>query len=63
MQSSMQVNENHILEAEGDFRLGGVMVTCHEGRIVCNNTLESRIEMVFGDFLPQIRGGLFPRRK
>ncbi|KAI9228939.1 MAG: ATPase, V1/A1 complex, subunit E [Piptocephalis tieghemiana] len=34
---------------------GGVNVTAHYGRIICENTLESRLELVKEQLLPEIR--------
>ncbi len=39
---------------------GGVILTSLDRRIVCSNTLQSRLDLCFEELLPQIRGILFP---
>lgn len=39
---------------------GGVAVSASHGRIVCDNTLSSRLSVVYQELLPKIRGMLFP---
>lgn len=39
--------------------LGGVVVISPDGRIVVNNTLDSRLKIVEEEQLPAIRGQLF----
>jgi len=46
----------------GEMRLsccGGVMLLAREGKIVCRNTLDSRLDLCFEALKPQIRGLLF----
>jgi len=38
---------------------GGVILSSHEGRIICQNTLDARLKMAFETRLPQIRNILF----
>ncbi|KAL1804583.1 hypothetical protein DCAR_0830371 [Daucus carota subsp. sativus] len=38
---------------------GGVVVASLDGKIVCENTLDARLDIVFKQKLPQIRRGLF----
>ena len=38
---------------------GGVVLTGLVGRIVCDNTLDQRLELAFEGLLPQVRGTLF----
>jgi len=50
----------------GDLRLsccGGVMLLAREGKIVCRNTLDSRLDLCFEALKPQIRGLLFGVRE
>lgn len=42
------------------FRLGGIVLSCYDGRIVCSNTIDSRINFAFQEMLPEIREGLYP---
>lgn len=39
---------------------GGVLLTAAAGKIVCDNTLKSRLELVYEELLPSIRAILFP---
>lgn len=41
------------------FCTGGIVVTSHGGRIVCSNTLDDRLSLVYHQRLPQIREMLF----
>ncbi len=38
---------------------GGIVVTSPDGRIVCSNTLDHRLEISFSQNLPEVRSGLF----
>lgn len=42
------------------YSIGGVVLTCLSGKIVCANTLENRLGLAFQESLPDIREGLFP---
>lgn len=39
---------------------GGVAVSAANGRIVCDNTLSSRLQVIYQELLPKIRNLLFP---
>jgi V-type H+-transporting ATPase subunit E len=39
---------------------GGVMLTAVNGKIVCDNTMASRLNLVYEELLPSIRAILFP---
>lgn len=39
---------------------GGVMLTALNGKIVCDNTMASRLNLVYEELLPSIRAILFP---
>lgn len=43
--------------------LGGVVLSAREGKIVCRNTLDSRLDLCFEALVPQIRGLLFGMRE
>ena len=58
---SLSVMEDQFLTAENGGRCGGVILYAHNRRIVCSNTLEDRLNMVFEANLPLIRNGLFPK--
>lgn len=42
---------------------GGVIVTALHGRIVCDNTLDARVQLVYEELLPQIREQLWVEEK
>jgi V-type H+-transporting ATPase subunit E len=39
---------------------GGVLLTALNGKIVCDNTMSSRLELVYEELVPSIRAILFP---
>ena len=39
---------------------GGILMTALNGKIVCDNTMSARLELVYDDLLPSIRAILFP---
>ena len=39
--------------------VGGVVVTSTDGRVVCNNTLDARLEIAYQQNLPAVRAVLF----
>ena len=39
---------------------GGVVVTCCNGRIICDNTLDSRVDLAYEKLQPVIRRLLYP---
>lgn len=41
---------------------GGVKLIGDNGKIVCDNTLDTRLKMVFEDIMPEIRQTLFSQR-
>merc|ERR1711916_161956 len=42
-----------------EFCSGGVVLASHNGRIVCDNTLDRRLELAYEGLLPQVRGLMF----
>ena len=58
---TLSVMEDQFLTVENGGRCGGVILYAHNRRIVCSNTLEDRLNMVFESELPKIRNGLFPK--
>lgn len=42
---------------------GGVMLTAINGKIVCDNTMASRLKLVYEELLPSIRAILFPEEQ
>ena len=43
--------------------LGGVVLHCRKGRIVCSNTLDDRLQLVYQESIPEVRRLLFPSFK
>lgn len=39
---------------------GGILMTALNGKIVCDNTMSSRLQLVYEELLPSIRAILFP---
>uniref|UniRef100_A0A7S1CYN7 V-type proton ATPase subunit E n=1 Tax=Cyclophora tenuis TaxID=216820 RepID=A0A7S1CYN7_CYCTE len=54
---TLNSNREHDL---ADSTYGGVMLTAVAGKIVCDNTLASRLTLVYEELLPSIRAILFP---
>lgn len=50
------------LTAEEGGECGGVILYTKNRRIVCANTLKSRLELCFEELLPHIRRLLFPKK-
>jgi len=46
-------------EGAVEWSLGGVQIVARNGKIVCNNTIEARLELAFKHMLPNIRAYLF----
>ncbi len=42
---------------------GGVVLTALSGKIVCDNTMAARLELVYEELLPSIRATLFPEEQ
>ena len=40
--------------------MGGILMHARQGRIVCSNTLDERLQLVYQEAIPQIREQLFP---
>ena len=40
--------------------MGGILMHSRRGRIVCSNTLDERLQLVYGEAIPEIREKLFP---
>ncbi|OAY67261.1 V-type proton ATPase subunit E-like [Ananas comosus] len=48
-------------DAHGPFCSGGVVLASQDGKIVCENTLDARLDVVFRQKLPEIRKLLFAK--
>lgn len=46
-----------------DTTYGGIMLTADSGKIVCDNTMASRLGLVYEELLPSIRAILFPEEQ
>ena len=53
------LEDEHLTTEEGG-ECGGVILYNNTKRIVCINTLQSRLDLCFEELLPQIRALLFP---
>jgi V-type H+-transporting ATPase subunit E len=42
---------------------GGILLTAVGGRIKCDNTMKSRLHLVYEELLPAIRAILFPENQ
>jgi len=47
---------------KGESCCGGVVLHANGRKLICRNTLDSRLELAFHDLSPQVRGGLFGER-
>lgn len=61
-QTKITLVEGDFLTAEQGGDCGGVVLTTMDKRIVCNNTLGSRLDLCFEELLPHIRRILFPSK-
>ena len=58
--SSMYLPESKSAVGKGAvFCSGGVVLASNNGRIVCDNTLDRRLELAYEGLLPQVRGQMF----
>mmetsp|Transcript_21564 Transcript_21564/g.30039 ORF Transcript_21564/g.30039 Transcript_21564/m.30039 type:complete len:222 (+) Transcript_21564:113-778(+) len=58
----VKVNEDRHRDLP-DHTYGGIMLTAVAGKIVCDNTLASRLNLVYEELLPSIRAILFPEEQ
>jgi V-type H+-transporting ATPase subunit E len=61
--TKLTLNESENLTPELGGECGGVLLYTTDKRIVCNNTLKSRLDLCFEELLPHIRSILFPAKK
>ncbi|GKY96625.1 hypothetical protein MPSEU_000622100 [Mayamaea pseudoterrestris] len=64
-ESSVTLKPNVVLNAEsnhhlGDDSYGGVLLTALDNKIKCDNTMSSRLGLVYEELLPSLRAILFP---
>jgi len=53
------VNDNEKKMLPDHSCCGGIVLTALHGRIVCDNTLDQRVKLVYDELLPKIRNQLF----
>jgi hypothetical protein len=61
--TKLRLNETEFLTPEQGGECGGILLYYLDKRIVCNNTLKSRLDLCFEELLPQIRTLLFPEKQ
>lgn len=61
MESKLTVSE-YDLEEKNQHIIGGVFLRSSDGVIVCDNSLDSRVRLLFEQLLPTIRAVLFPKK-
>mmetsp|Transcript_6128 Transcript_6128/g.15158 ORF Transcript_6128/g.15158 Transcript_6128/m.15158 type:complete len:223 (+) Transcript_6128:180-848(+) len=64
-ESSVTLKPNVTMNTQADKDLvesthGGILMTALNGKIVCDNTMSSRLTLVYEELLPSIRAILFP---
>lgn len=62
MESKLSISE-YFLEEKNQNILGGVFLRSSDGVIVCDNSLDSRVRLIFEQLLPTIRASLFPHKE
>lgn len=60
---SLRLLDGEFLTAEEGGECGGIILTNTNRKIVCINTLKSRLDLCFEELLPHIRKLLFPKKK
>ena len=60
MESKLSISGYNLEECNQKI-LGGVFLRSSDGVIVCDNSLDSRVRLIFEQVLPTIRGTLFPK--
>ena len=61
LEPKVTVNEDRSKDL-GESSNGGVKLTACDGRIVCDNTMSSRLSLVYEELMPSIRAILFPEQ-
>lgn len=59
LQPNVTVNKNAAKDLP-ETSYGGVILTAESGKIVCNNTMSARLNLVYEELLPSLRAILFP---
>ena len=61
MDSKLELSEYNLEEHNTNI-IGGVFLRSKDGVIVCDNSIDSRVRLIFEQLLPQIRAMLFPKK-
>ena len=61
--TKLRLLDGEFLTVEEGGECGGVILTNVNRKIVCPNTLKSRLDLCFEELLPHIRKLLFPKKK
>ena len=61
--SALRLIEGEYLTQEEGGDCGGVVLYNPNRKIVCSNTIKSRLDLCFEELLPHIRKILFPKKK
>jgi V-type H+-transporting ATPase subunit E len=61
--TKLKLVDDLYLTAEEGGECGGVVLFTINRKIVCSNTLKSRLDLCFEELLPHIRKLLFPKKK
>ena len=51
---------DYALEDKNKNIIGGIFLRSNDGLIVCDNSLDARVDLIFEQLLPEIRCMLFP---
>ena len=61
MESALQMSE-YSLEERNKNIIGGIFMRSSDGRIVCDNSFDARVALIFEHLLPAIRAMLFAKK-
>lgn len=62
MESKLSLSEFSLEDSHKNI-IGGVFLRSNDGSIVTDNSLDSRVKLIFEQLLPVIRGMLFPKKE
>ena len=62
METKLSLSEFSLEEGHKNI-IGGVFLRSYDGSIVTDNSLDSRVKLIFEHLLPVIRGMLFPKNE
>lgn len=61
LQVTLSLSE-YSLEQKHKSIIGGIFLRSQDGLIVCDNSLDARVSLIFEQLLPEIRRFLFPKK-